>query len=291
MMRAAFAVVSLCLWSAACLAQVPTEADDRAQQALVASTWSGQILGVPVSGYLLDEALLILKVGNEQPREARWGIRAGKFESSFLMSEQVVAVLRAEVRGDTMVGTADAARTSPFELHKDPKPNPQLLAVAPPNRPHPPAPRADPREFDGVYEMDLPERVGEKSPLVKNRLTCKGGKCILAVGKDEAAIYDKLGVIRPSHFAHARYALKFAMDHKANAQEEAPYIVPLLASGANLQSCIDLGSSQGYEPGMTVLCKVDRNPWKAPAVLLMGSIIGSCGQVFCRYEIVPLVRR
>lgn len=303
MIRAAFGIVFLGIWSSACFAQVPTEADERAQQVLVASTWSGEVRGFRMSGYLLDEGLVILKLGDEKPREGHWTIRAGKFQLQTRLSMEVNLSLNAEIRGDVMAGTAEESNVVPlpleqrkdlrssFELRRDPKPNPELLAATPQNRPFPPAPRANPREFDGVYEMDLPEKIGEKSPLVKNRLTCKDGKCTFSVGEADEEIYDKLGVIRPFHFAQARFALKHAMDRKHDAKEEAPYLAPLLDSGANLRACIDLGISRMYAPGMIILCKVDRNPWKRRAVLLMGRIISDRCTAFCRYGIVPLLQR
>lgn len=51
--------------------------------------------------------------------------------------------------------------------------------------------------------------------------------CIFSVAGEEEARFDKLGVMRSSHFAHARFALKYAMDRKAAAKEEAPYLAPL----------------------------------------------------------------
>ena len=286
MIRAAFAVVFLWTWTAACFAQA--EADERAQEAWVASTWSGEIRGYRVSMYLLDEGLVILKAGDEKPREGRWAIRDGKFQTQAKLAERVIVSLDADIRGDVMAGKADAA---PFELRRDRKGNPELLAASPPNRPYPPTPRTDPREFDGIYEMDLPELIGQATPLVKNTLACSGGKCVYFVGKEKLATWDKLSVIRPHSFAGARYALKYAMEHKAEAKQEAPPLAPLLDSGATVLACIDLGQGKRDEPGGVILCKTDREPWKTPSVLLMGLILSDTCRAFCGYSIIPLLRR
>ena len=286
MIRAAFAGVFLSIWTATCFAQA--EADELAQEALVASTWSGEIRGYRVSMYLLDEGLLILKVGDEKPREERWSIQDGRFQSQVNLAERVMVSLDAGIRGNVMTGTAQPA---PFELRRDRKGNPELLAASPPNRPYPPTPRTDPREFDGTYEMDLPELIGQATPLEKNTLACYGGKCVYTVGGKKLATWDKLGAIRPHSFAGARYALKYPVDRKAEAKLEAPYLAPLLDSGASIVACIDLGTSKQDQPGLVILCKIDRAPWKTPGVLLMGLILSDTCRAFCGYSIIPLLRR
>jgi hypothetical protein len=294
MIRAAFGIVFLWIGTAACFAQAPTEADELAQEQLAASTWSGEIRGFHVSLYLLDEGLAIFKVGDEKPREERWLIVASRFESRVRLSEKVIVTLNADIRGELMAGMAAEGNgtPSPYELRRDRKGNPELLAASPPNRPHPPTPRVDPREFEGTYEMDLPEKIGVRLPLVNYKLACQGGKCIFSVGGKVQATFDKPGFILPHSFAGARSALKYARDHKAEAKEEAPHLAPLLESGASIAACIDLRRSKMEDvTGLVILCKVDRDPWKVPAVLLMGLILSDTCRSTCGYDIIPLLRR
>jgi hypothetical protein len=293
------AVAVLSISSARSFAQpASSPVDEKAQEALVTSTWSGNILGLPVQAYLLDEGLLVLQSGEQKPRFERWNMRDGKLISRVKLSDQIVVVLRADVRGNTMIGTTDdmMGKTSPFELRKNLKPIPQLLAAAPPDRPYPPPPQVNPREFEGTFEIDLPERIGQKSPLMKAALNCTASMCKFTMGKDVNEVYDKLDSIRPSHFSQARFALTYARERKDKAREEAPYLAPLLDSDANIQSCVNLGYNKPQfpgadTPGMTILCKLDRSPWNKPVVLLMGSILANCGPAFCRYALTPMLRQ
>jgi hypothetical protein len=275
------------------IAQPVTPADLKAQESLVTSAWSGNILGLAVQGYLLDEGLLVLQSGEQKPRFEQWRIASGRFISRVKLSD----LLRADVRGDTMGTTDDMmGKTSSFELRKETKPSAQLLAAAAPDRPYPPPPQAKPQDFKGVFEIELPERVGQKTPLVKATLNCAAGTCKLTMGKDLNEVYDKLDQVRPSHFGQAKFALKYARERKDKAKEEAPYLGPLLESDAAIQSCVDLGYVKprfpGADmPGMTLLCRLDRNPWNKPALLLMGTILANCGPAFCRYAITPLLRQ
>lgn len=292
--RAVFGLSFLAVWSALCFAQDPTEADEAQQQALVASTWSGEVKGFRTVQYLLDGGLLVLKVNDEKPRNEYWAIRAGRFQTRIKLSGQVIVNLDGEFRGDALTGTVvergdDAV---PFQLTRVPKPSPELLASAPPGRPYPPAPKASAKDFEGTYEMALPEKIGVPLPLVVNRLVCKQGACLYTIANDDPTEFKMQGTVRPTTFGQARHALKYAMDRKAEAKAEAPHLAPLLDSGASLAGCIDLELEGMRAPGMVILCKLDRNPWKSPAVLLMGSILSdSCRAASCRYEIIPLVRR
>ena len=260
----------------------------------MASSWSGEIRGFRISVYLLDDGLFILKVNDEKPRDERWIVRAGKFQTRIKLSEQLIVNLSGEVRGNVLAGSAEERRdeSAPFSLAKIPKPTPELLASAPPGRPYPPAPKANAKDFEGVFEMALPEKIGEPLPLVVNRLVCKAGACLYTIGKNNPTEFKMQGTVRPSAFGQARYALKYAMDRKVEAKAEASHLAPLLDSGANLAGCIDLEIEGMRAPGMVILCKLDRNPWKAPAVLLMGAILSdTCRAASCRYEVIPLLRR
>ena len=275
-----------------CLAQDRTEADEKVEQALVASSWSGEIRSFRAELYLLDDGLLILKVGDENPRQERWAVRGGKLHARIKLSDQIIVNLAAESRGDLLAGTAKVSRgdAAPLELHRNLVVPTELLAAAPPNRPYPPAPKTSPREFDGVYEMELPERIGENSKTVTHRLSCNDGACVYTLGKDVQARFDRLSEVRGPLFAHARFALQYARDHKSEAAAAAPYLTPLLNSGAGLRACINLGMSTMYAPGLALLCKTDGAPWKTLGVLLMGAIMSDNCRAFCRYEITPLLR-
>ena len=125
------------------------------------------------------------------------------------LSDQIVVVLRADIRGDVLIGTTDdmMGKMGAFDLRRDSKPNPRLLAAAPPDRPHLRPPPANPVDFDGAYEADLPETVGKSAPMVGATLRCKDGTCTFAMGKDSKEVYDKLGSIHPSHYSQAKFAL------------------------------------------------------------------------------------
>ena len=253
---------------------------------------------MPFQGYLLDDDLLVFQAGEQKPRFEHWNIQAGRFVARVRLSDQIVVVLRADIRGDVLIGTTDdmMGKMGAFDLRRDSKPNPRLLAAAPPDRPHLRPPPANPVDFDGAYEADLPETVGKSAPMVGATLRCKDGTCTFAMGKDSKEVYDKLGSINPSHYSQAKFALAYAKEHKANASEEAPHLSALLDSDSNLYSCVDLGYINprfpGADmPGLTILCKLDRNPWKKPVVLLMGTILANCGPGFCRYAIVPMFRQ
>ena len=84
---------------------------------------------------------------------------------------------------------------------------------------------------------------------------------------------------------------------RAIAVAARPDLEPLLASSAQIDSCLDLDRAVDrmmqpapYPGGYTLLCKLDRNPWEKPALLLMVTLPAACGQAFCRYEIVPVFR-
>jgi hypothetical protein len=274
-----------------------TWADEKAQEALLASTWKGEIRGIPFAAYLLDEGLIVMAAGDQEPRTGRWFFYGGKFGTSARLAEDVNVGLRAEIHGDAMVGTSIlTGQDLPFELRRQAQPDSRLLAVAPPGRPNPPPPPASAADFYGSYEVELPERIGQASPRVKATLTCEQEACLFSMGKDVSEAYDLLEPIRRSNFSQARFALKYAKDRKDAAKEEAPYLSALLSSDANIHSCINLGYkkprfSGADVPGLTILCKLDRNPWSKPVVLHMGSILANCGKAFCRYAIIPMFRR
>ena len=271
--------------------------DEKAEESLLASTWAGDILGVSFVGYLLDETLLVTLAGEQKPRFERWNIRDGKFIARVKLSERSIVGLRAEVRGNVMVGTTDdgLGHISPFELRRQATADKRLLAAAPPGRPYPAPPLASATDFAGTYEITLPEK-GKDGRRMKATLNCRGEACTFAMGNDIGQTYDRLDPIRRSNFGQAKFALKYAKEHKDNAKKEAPYLSALLDSDAGIHSCINLGYknprfSGADIPGLTILCKLDRSPWNKPVVLHMGSILSNCGNAFCRYGMIPMFRQ
>lgn len=151
--------------------------------------------------------------------------------------------------------------------------------------------------YAGSFEALYPEKVGDKTPTVPMRMQCAmPAGCMLEFGGGQ----EKFGVVRPVPKAildQANGAVDYARERKANAVAERPDLAPLLESTARIVDCIDLAKRRDppakvEEPdGYIALCKLDRNPWKNPVVLLMGSIMANCGPAFCRYEILPLFGR
>jgi hypothetical protein len=153
-----------------------------------------------------------------------------------------------------------------------------------------------PAGFSGTYSIELPERVGEKTPLVKWQLSCEGTSCTLAIAGDQAEVFDRLQPATRQDFEYARNALRYARQHKDAAEDQAPHLMPLLDSASDLHSCIDLGfrkprSPDSEQAGYTLLCKPEHTPWHRPVVLIFGTVLANCGPLFCRYEIVPLFKQ
>jgi len=292
----AFALLSV----ASSMAIAQSLADEKAQETLLASTWKGDILGIPFVGYFLDESLLVMLAGDQKPRFERWHVLDGKFSATATLSDAISVALRFEVHGDVMVGTTydrlgRASHTAAFELKKQAEPDPRLLAAAPPGRPYPAPPVTKTADFEGTYEITIPEG-GKDGRRTKATLSCRGEVCTFAMGNSIGETYDRLEPIRRSNFGQARFALKYAKEHKDRAKQEAPYLSALLDSDAGIQSCINLGYknprfSGADIPGLTILCKLDRSPWNKPVVLHMGSILSNCGNAFCRYGMLPLFRQ
>ncbi|MBI1942830.1 MAG: hypothetical protein HYS35_04120 [Betaproteobacteria bacterium] len=125
-------------------------------------------------------------------------------------------------------------------------------------------------------------------------------ECALAAGcavlfGSSAEIFDAIRVFPERLLFQPRFALKYARDRLARAVAARPDLEPLLRSGAEIESCIDMERAADrlmqppdYPGGYLLLCKLDRNPWQKPALLLMSTLLASCGPVFCRYEIMPL---
>jgi hypothetical protein len=149
--------------------------------------------------------------------------------------------------------------------------------------------------YTGTFEALYPEKVGDKTPTVPMKLQCAvPARCMLEFGGSK----ELFGLVRPAPktiLDQANGAVDYAREHKANAVAERPDLAPLLESTARIVDCIDLAKEEKSfagkpeEPdGYIALCKLDRNPWRVPVVILMGTILANCGPAFCRYEILPL---
>jgi len=118
--------------------------------------------------------------------------------------------------------------------------------------------------------------------------------CLVNFG-GSAEFFDAIRHFPDRQIHQARFALKYARDRKEIAAAARPDLAPLLASPAQIDSCLDLDRAidrmmqpAPYPGGYTLLCRLDRNPWQKPVLLLMVTLAASCGQAFCRYEIVPV---
>lgn len=282
----------LLLASALCLAQLGVNpADEKAEEALFASTWSGMVYGVPVSVYLLDENQLVYQAGEQKSAFNTWRLRDGRFAAQINLPDKTLLNLIAEVRGDAMRGTIDnlMGKALPLELKRDAAKNDARVAMAP-NRPHPKPPEMKPAEVEGTWGTFISANEGQKGPPSKELvLRCKTGSCVLSIDKKEAEIYDKPAPVRSSHFQQARRALDYARERREIAKEAAPWLAPLLDSQSDLRACMDL--TPAVVPGMMLLCTLDSNPWKKPVVIMMGTILASCGPAFCRFALQPLFRQ
>ncbi|MES2263741.1 MAG: hypothetical protein V4724_34925 [Pseudomonadota bacterium] len=110
-----------------------------------------------------------------------------------------------------------------------------------------PAPTIDFHEFHGVYEADVPERVGIPSPTMKMVLECSGTSCTLTVdGKRE--MYPNPGTPRLGLFERTKrsVAKRFA--------------------GAQMHGCINLAGDA--MPDGPFACKLE-NMLEGKSVLLL----------------------
>lgn len=149
--------------------------------------------------------------------------------------------------------------------------------------------------FYGTYAVDLLDGIGAAAPLIRWTISCQAATCSLTIDKDVVRNFYKPEPARAEHLAQARFALNYARERRVNATNEAPRLAPLLESSATFESCIDISYSKpsvsgGDEAGTRLLCKLDRNPWPRPVVLLLNNILADCGPAFCRYIILPMLQ-
>ncbi len=249
--------------------------------------------------YLLDNNRLVAKIGEDKPSFGRWFVNNEEITISILLDGGTYG-LKGKIKDASMTGMSFQIRGKiwPWEVRKSPSPAPELSIKAGAQVILPTPPTVDPRDFAGEYAAKFPAFEGSAAPLNSASLRCElGANCTLGIGEDIPQIYDKVSLIRRSTYAEAKYALQYAKDHKNKATLEAPYLSKLLSSQANIESCLDLRQAERPlsgnvdMPGRLILCKLDKNPWKEPVLLLMGSILANCGDTFCRYGFLPLFRQ
>ncbi len=148
-----------------------------------------------------------------------------------------------------------------------------------------------PSYFVGTFEDIVPETTGGTVPNTKFSLSCgRSGDCELKIGKNSGASFKASANVVDLH--SAKYAIKYAKEHgdvpaSSYLSWTANNLKPLLYSKSDIESCLDL-TSESLPEGYMLLCRLDRNPWNKKAVLLLGSLLSTCGELFCRFEIIPL---
>ena len=156
-----------------------------------------------------------------------------------------------------------------------------------------PALAADP--FAGSWDI----RVAHGKDAYTMRLRCKSGsECDLerydgkamAAKPDETLSFKSAARFRPDIAANA---LRYAIEHRAETSPNPEFaaLQKLLPGAVNakteIDACIGLDDKQ---PDFFVVCTVRNPAAKKPVLLLFGSLLGLCGQGFCRYVIYPLVK-
>ena len=150
-----------------------------------------------------------------------------------------------------------------------------------------------PAHFVGGFADTVPGLTGGTKPDTRLALNCEqAGKCVLALGKDTIASFSTFAVVK--ELKYARNALAYAKERKdvpagSVYAWQANNLRPLLASKSEIEMCVDV-QNESMKDEYMLLCRLDRDPWKKGTVLLMGTLLANCGELFCRYEIYPLFR-
>lgn len=154
--------------------------------------------------------------------------------------------------------------------------------------------RKVPADFVGTFEDLVPEKIGGTIPDTAFSFNCShSGVCTTSIGGNAAATYKISAPV--TNLQYVKDALKYAKEHnKVSAGSELAWqannLRPLLSSSSDIESCVDLRDDSLPE-GYMLLCKLDRNPWRKKTILLMGTLMATCGELFCRYEIQPLFEK
>ena len=154
---------------------------------------------------------------------------------------------------------------------------------------------ADP--FAGTWEA----RVDTGSDAYTLRLACRSqADCELQrsdttkAGKPTADTIPFRGTRRLATTEPMKKALGYALGHRAETggNSEFAAIHRLLAENVNarteIDACIGMDEKQ---PDFFVACTVRGATSKRPVLLFFGSLLGLCGQGFCKHVVYPLVKR
>ena len=160
-----------------------------------------------------------------------------------------------------------------------------------------PASAASSDPFAGTWEA----RVATGTDSYTMRLTCRSqSDCELQrsdttkAGKPTAETIPFKGTrpLEPSVQPMAN-ALRYALEHRAEASVNMEFaaVHRLLAASVDakteVDACIGLDDRK---PDFFVACTVRGATSKRPMLLLFGSMLGLCGQGFCKHVVYPLVK-
>jgi len=295
-------VVILVATSPVVSSQVPTpmDPDEAAINELVGTAWSGTALDGKLDVYFLDGGQVVVRDFEGEVKMRLWVIQDGKLRITFI-NPRGMYFLRGARTNDSISGTSTQGYSTPrgpWEVRRVAKPKPELLAATPPGRPAPLRVRAAPQEFNGVYEAEFVEEIRGTKQKVKLTVECNAAKgCTVKAGSLPPSVYERVSFLRYAEFYQARFALQYAKERRENAIQQAPELAPLLNGDAQIEACMDLRRAPRADVpdestfGMNVLCRLDRNPWREPAVLLMGAILANCGPAFCRFGMTPVFNK
>lgn len=280
--------------------------DEYPGQALFGTTWTATAFGERFDYYFLDRNVLVYRTRNGIFVNDGWNFRDNTVAIGILRNPayplqlSFIGVLkegRIVGKASNLVRQPDGKSesiNSEWIAERLINPIPELITAAPPVRPRPTAPVANIADFDGTYSAVVPELESGKTSMVKYVLRCAmGSGCILSIGDSgQPQAYTNIRSLRGEEHSQAKFALGYSKDRKEVASRDAPWLRELLYSNSELAACLDLrGTREPVEVwGTTILCKLDRNPWKKPVVIFMGTILANCGPSACRYGLLPLFR-
>jgi hypothetical protein len=152
---------------------------------------------------------------------------------------------------------------------------------------------ADP--FEGTWEA----RVIHGTSEYTLRLRCKSATyCDMqminpaAMGKDATPAITFTGAVPQRNLAPPRNALKYALEHRTEGSPNPEFAAVQILLGASvsakteIDTCISLDEAQ---PDFFIACTV-RGATARPILLFFGSLLGLCGQGFCKHLVYPLVK-
>ena len=150
--------------------------------------------------------------------------------------------------------------------------------------------------FAGTWEA----RVATGSDSYTLRLACKSqSECELQrsdttqAGKPSADTMPFSGTRPLPSVEPMKAALRYALEHSGDTggNSEFAAIQKLLAASVGpkteIDACLGLDARQ---PDFFVACTVRGATNKRPVLLFFGSLIGLCGQGFCKHVVYPLVK-